>query len=427
MVLLLILSVVIGIWYTSSREALDDDELADFISNSVRWGNFSPSDNPSKNQCQVYTFPTVQVEYRGIPVYNPPTPTLNPNFLDPLTGSTALPSCIDSDQILAQEVSRTCVGVPYSGPRFPLCKRTDGTWAQAGETEILYVGPQRPPVNPGGCPFISKCPGRLSLISPAFNYSLLSKVCIVKDGDDTKIDYCRPEQRQIFRITRKNPNVSFLTAANPQNDGILGQIYDRESGLYLNGGSGTSSTTFFPSNGEPPVVFNGRTLSWTSDSSYNWIVLPSVQWCTSPTGCIGSSCGLSCSTDGNSSKCIPNESGTSCPIDQVNLIAPPQLVYIAGLDFSSAPILNPDVTTYKNLAGFSALLLWLSDNGATSLYYGGRYPDSGESPILIPIILNNTTPGSLALASQYINLDQYNTLVASAVCVVNVTQPCYPL
>lgn len=426
------LAVMVGFWYLNQRHPVSLTELDILLQNRVEWSEVVKSSNPNKGQCQLYTFPTVSITYNSKHVYSPPTPTTNSVILDKMVGTTDIPDCIDSDQIVAQQVTRTCTGpdVNTDGKRISLCRREDGTYASFEQTENLYVSKRIGGL--GTCPNIDRCPGRLSLISPAFNYafSIDDKVCLVKSGTTTKVAKCVPETGQIFRITRKNPEVEFLTVAQPQDSGLLAQIYDRTSNTYMNAGKSTGTTIFSP-NSAPTRTFTGKTVDWTSDSGFNWLMLPSTKWCTLKSGCsANTSCGLSCHTEGNSSTCLPNLVGETCPVSSVPLTVPPQMVYIAGLDTSTAPIINPKIKIYRDLTGIPALLLWLSDSGASSLYYGGSFPASGDKPILVPIsqgLLNYSQIGMNALSTQYINLDQYNTLIKTQVCVQDITSQCVSL
>ena len=65
------------------------------------------------------------------------------------------------------------------------------------------------------------------------------------------------------------------------------------------------------------------------------------------------------------------------------------------------------------LSGGSALVQWLLDNDARSLYWGG----SGNGLILAPFTTNYTQCLQKPSMSQYMNLTLYNTISAEAVCL----------
>lgn len=423
MLLLVGTAVAVALWLAMQRKPVTTDQLKEFISNKVQWGDFTKGPDPTKNTCQIYTFPTTQVTYKGVPVFDPPTPSLNPSSLNSMTGTpSAGGTCLDVDQIQAQQVTRRCEGPDYQGERLTLCRRLDGTFIERGEKEVLYTSDNIG--GAGSCTRRPRCPGQLALVAPGANINIFKRSCLKKVGTSTKLDTCAPVLDQLFRVTRKDPGVTFLTSANPQNDGLLATIFDRMSGLYLNAGTDVVTTKYFPPGGQA-ITFSGQNLVWTSDATFNWLVLPPLEFCSNPGGCFGNSCGATCHTEDNSSTCIPDTSNP-CTTNFANLITPPQLVYIGRINFSTAPILNQKITEYKDLVGFSALLQWLSDNGARTLYYGGNFPDSGTDPVLIPLMLNSTVVGAMAAATQYINLDQYNTLIAAQVCLLGETV-CYPL
>lgn len=143
---------------------------------------YAPSDNPLKNTCQLYSFPAQR--YNGRYVF--PSPNLN--TLDVLQGTTVYPSCLAPNQVIAQEITRTCNS---SG-----CIDRNGNNVPVGTTETYYKS----------CSIISPCNGSQSLLS--INYNPGINVCITNDNGNAIMSPCDPtDERQVMQITRTEVGV----------------------------------------------------------------------------------------------------------------------------------------------------------------------------------------------------------------------------
>lgn len=445
-VLILFLVVAISMYVFSTRPNVDPSltYLQDTINDRSRWGDITDGPNPAKATCQLYTFPT-KILNGQVAI---PNPTFNSNILDQLNGQSipATTSCLDTDQIIARQVQRTCTGA-YEQSQYhnliTLCTRSTGGIAQIGDTDVLY--------SQNGCAGFGKCPGRLSLVSLSHNLNLdTGLICINKvSNSNVNVEDCDPQTpNQLFRITRIDPgqNPASLTPGGAQN-GLLVQFYDRADNTCMTAGTTPTSTTvtyegttstvngvdvvFGTCGADRPASLrnidaaNGITVY----PGYDWLMLPSFSFCSSSTGCTDACPNLtSCHSVGNSSTCVlrPSASGNCTGFSFVPV--PPQIVYIGDLDWRTAPIINPSVNSYKQLYGLNGLLEWLIDNDAKSLFYGGSLPASGTKPILTSINNLFNYRNAQFLDTQYVDLNLYNTISQYQVCSVSSpNEPCYPL
>lgn len=215
---------------------------------------------------------------------------------------------------------------------------------------------------------------------------------------------------------------------------------------------------------------------------YDWMFLPSVTYCSVPGGCSGvcsgvgpGTCGsnlcvntgtpaapvctslcrcpcwklinsslipdymkpeqyctLCYNTGADSAVCTANNyyaacatacaSGDDCSCaGTFGSVTPQQIVYIGDLDFSTFPnLLLP--LPYKGLAGLNAIIAWLIDQNAKSIYYGG----GGTGVILKPLATNIQDCTQRGSTSQYINLPLYNIITHQEVCLADITNEiCY--
>ena len=77
---------------------------------------------------------------------------------------------------------------------------------------------------------------------------------------------------------------------------------------------------------------------------------------------------------------------------------------------------------YKGLAGLNAIIAWLIDQNAKSIYYGG----GGTGVILKPLATNIQDCTQRGSTSQYINLPLYNIITHQEVCLADITNEiCY--
>jgi hypothetical protein len=235
------------------------------------------------------------------------------------------------------------------------------------------------------------------------------------------MDHCDPSQNsQLFRVTRINPgqNPAALQPGQGQN-GFLAQILDRDTGLCLVPGNVSSSTIYDPSylgvtgcTGAPETFVGTNVIigqcTGGSSPGYVWALLPSVPYCGITGGCHGC-------TGCPPGQCrrIPGEnrcSGCATCTGFENTVTPQQIVYIGDLDLSQLPV-GP--TGYQGLTGDSAVIKWLIDNNAKSLYYGG----TGTGLILRDIGIDSTVCDQKPFTAQYMNLTTYNIITAESACL----------
>jgi hypothetical protein len=243
-IFIIILAAAIGLgWWIRNNFRSTPATPSPFSSVTV-WGKPSPGPDPAKNSCQLYQFPTALVNIGGVPTAIPGTPSLNPTVLNSLTGHVGNPICLDSDQIIAQEVQHTCTApVGVVNGSITRCFLIDGGVTGLGGTETYFTTT--------GCLNIPACAGQLSLVSINFQAPGVTGIfCLQQSGTGGTITMapCNPSNpNQLFRVTRINPgqNPASLQPGQAQN-GIIAQILDRNTGLCVVPGTGTSSTIFNP-------------------------------------------------------------------------------------------------------------------------------------------------------------------------------------
>ncbi len=411
------------------------------------WSPPTAGPDPNKNICQLYIFPTTISNGRAYIG----TPTFNSNILDNMTGQTINTSCLDTDELLAMQVEHEC-----TAPRgvvdgqISMCHLMSGGVTGIGGTEVYYDTQSSVAV----CPGLKSCPGQLSLVSlnyhPDLNNYQQPIYCIKNDADLGPImEVCNPsDSEQLFRVTRTaigvNPNS--LTPNSPQS-GLLIQIYDRNTNMYLTAGTNSTNTIYTPSsvaNTGPSPTCTGTNQSITgtnvimTDSTfnclgntgctgplypgYNWAFFPSMFYCTLPVcggGCTSINCST-CTQIPRQNACIGNTGCTNC-VGAPYLITPPQISYIGNINISELPYGLK--ASYNGLTGTSATVQWLLDNNVQSLYYGG----TGPNLILRPFGIDSHYCLDKPYTAQYINLLTYNTISAESVCYADNTLSCLSL
>lgn len=424
-IFIIILFVALGIgWWLRNHShpppAPPNKYTAPFV-----WATPVPSSNPAKNTCQLYTFPTavLNVEgYTGTAV--PGTPTFNADILDNLQGISRYPTCLDTDQIMAQQVTHTCYApngvVDGSITR---CFLLSGGVTGLGGSETYYTNSQ--------CAKISPCLGQLSLVSINFQAPTQSNIyCLQSNGTGGTITMqpCDPSNpQQLFRVTRVDPgqNPASLQPGQGQN-GLLAQILDRNTGLCVVPGNTTISTIYNPEYLNPSAtgcsgptqtfsgtnVILGPCVGGTGFSpGYVWALLPSLPYCpiagSSCPGCTGCA---GCHRDPGTNNCV----GCDGCHGNAPLPTPPQIAYIGNINFANIPI-GP--TGYQGLTGPSAIFKWLEDNRVQSLYYGGE----GNGLILRDLGTDVTICQERPYMSQYLNLTTYNSIIVEEVCLAEGT------
>lgn len=427
-IFIIILALVLGIgWWIRNTTPTHPQSPPLFVP-PLGWSSPSPGPNPDKNSCQLYQFPTVVVDINGIPTVVPGTPTLDSDILDNLTGRRQYPRCVDTDQIIAQQVQHTCTdpaGVTAGAPT--RCFLIEGGTTGLGGTEVYYTN--------SGCLNIPPCNGQLSLVSVNYQAPGVTGIfCLQSNGTGANItmEPCDPSNPdQLFRVTRINPSQHPDNSQRQGQNGFFTQILHRDTGLCVLPGSETTNTIYDPNYLTPiDSRCSGPTQSVTGTNvilgpctggvfpGYVWGLLPSVPYCPLTGGCGGcTGCpGGDCRRSPGSNACV------GCPTCRgfASLPVPPQIVNISGI--TGIP---SGLTGYMGLTGSSAIIQWLLDNGAQSMYYGGR----GNGLILKDIGLDVTVCEDKPHIAQYLNLPTYNTLIAEEVCLAEGTpfSSCIPL
>jgi hypothetical protein len=435
--ILIITGVLVFFLYFSRKQTSSNANDFGSYSFSV-WSSESPSSDPNKNTCQVYTFPTSSQEVSpGIFKAIPGNPSYSLNVLNSLTGSSLSSSCLDLDQIYARQSVHTCSsptgignGVVYA------CITQQGDILKPGESETFYSSSSCNPVN--------SCPGSLAVISPNFQIPSRSNLyCLIKSGTGIGITgSCDPGNTdQVFKIILTNPGLdpSGFTGSSQGQNGVLGKIFDRDSGLCLavNISGGTSTISRY----EPSSVgcsdsskdYYGYSLGLTACTGasgaypgYNWIFMPSIAFCGITGGCNGCTGSKSkkkckdCSRETRSNICSSSSSESNCTCEGYeDLILPQQLIYIGDLNYQEIPLFD----SYKGLTGTNAIIQWLLDNNAKSLYFGG----SKEVIARDTIGLDIEHCQDRAFSTQKIDLLAYNSISNLQVCIAsksNITN-CY--
>lgn len=385
---LLLASVIIGslfvllgffLWWRNHTNT-GQTEIQPFVTN---WSAPGPGPDTSRNVCKTYTFPGSFVSSTFVPG--------NPSFdlVEGLNPSNIIPQCLDYDQLIASQITRKC--------ERGNCLTENGVVVGPNFEETLYTN--------SVCSSVGPCQGQLALLVP--NYFTGDK-CVDSNGS-TQV--CDPtNENQLFRISRTNIGVNPNGKNQINNDGLIGRIYDRDNQTCLrasnnlqtisvdlsqySGCSGSTSITGFGLEFGPcgAQVPNGLY------PGYVWGFVPSTSYCPDIGGC---------------------HSGVTYSV-------PPQIVYLASLDFSSYPTTG----FYQGLQGSNAVIKWLIDQNATSIQYGGQgSPVLGPFQILQLVLGVPISPcGTYPSVIQYIDVSIYNSTVSKQVCYVGVVdQNCIPL
>lgn len=339
------------------------------------WGPEMPGPNSLKNTCQLYQFPSSSNINN---VYMPGTPTFNPDILNQLQGSQTVPSCLDFNQLVAQQVTHTCqapLGVVDG--QITRCFLLDGGTTGLNGSEIYYSN--------NNCPALQPCPGALSLISVNFDPETATPNCLTVDTSNNNVymSPCDPtNNNQIFRITR---TVIGQNSNSDTQNGPIAQIAfgDFNSQLCLSPADTVISASF-NCNIDPPINITGNSLTLTSctggsSPGYTWAFLPSIFYspgCTGTTGCTGT-------------------------------ITPPQITYIGNIDISS-----------KTGSSLSQLYTYLISQGATSLI------SNNTSLLLYDMGTNVLSCLDSYQKTQYMSLNTYNKIINQPVCLQNISSNC---
>jgi len=206
---------------TGTGASDDSDQFSDaIIQESIEkiirkdgWSTGDTSDNNDRNVCLLYTFPGRMDGIKAIQGW----PSLNTGFLNSLT-PTQLSSCIDPDQLNAQQMVRTCMN-PNLG-----CIGFDGQNYLQGQEELYY--------DACGTKQSSPCSDSLALVGLQYNSDDLSTLRCVQTSNanlQSQAVTCDiSDNNQLLRIIRANP---IDLSNNPS--GPFARIFNRISGLCL--------------------------------------------------------------------------------------------------------------------------------------------------------------------------------------------------
>jgi len=428
-IFIIILAIAIGGgWYYKYRTHPKASPPSAYAEPMV-WVNVMAGPDPLRNTCQVYQFPATMAADNTVAIG---TPTFNTQILNASTGMTIGPyTCIDADQLVAQQMQRTCSAPEGSATgSVSKCVLMNGQLANIGDVELYYSDEK--------CIQIPDCTGELSLVSLNFHGSTTSPIGCLSAFDSElipMINICDPsDPSQLFRITRISPGENPATVTPSQeSSGIIAQILHRESGLCI----GPATFTETPYNycyNYVEAVNSACTAGCASFQTqetplslsectggiypgYNWLLLPSIDVCalTGGTGCDGCTGHKDCYAGYRSNACFGN---TACT-GYATFPTPQQIVYIGDLDIASAPTGNA-----------SELVMWLVQNGAKSMfptYYNPSVGNNLGAPFLIDMGLDvgfSETQQScwdISYTAQYLNILAYNNLVEERVCIADGT------
>ena len=358
------------------------------------WTKITPGPDPNKNVCTLYTFPplTISIGTEIFPSLG--TPTFNSEILDNLQGQpNAVPVCLDADQVMAKQVQHMCTGTSASTAEgsLILCPLQTGGYTGVGGVEVFYSNMN--------CLSFQRCVGQLALLS--INYQIPDQpdiYCVQRNDENLLVNMgqCDPSNPlQTFRITRTpiGTNPASLTFGNGQN-GLLGQILDRTSGLCLTD-SGIVDSSFYDSDYQPSaydcndqiIPVSGNRVSMAECTKgpypgYEWLFMPSFRYFS----------------------------------DDELFTTPPQIANIGNVDLSTMPaITRPE-----------ELIEWIQDNNILSLYFGGNL-DSPLKLLLRPFATDIGDCEDRPFVAQQINILNYETITSQPACLANEFFPegCY--
>lgn len=186
----------------------------DQVEQKVGWSKIEPGNDPDRNTCKLYTFPSTMNGDQAVIGQ----PTLETNTLNALT-PIPVSSCIDSDQLVAQQAKRVCQNEDLG------CIGFDGRTYLQGQTEFLYQACNQP----------KACSDTLGLLGLQFNANDLSTLlCVQGQGDNIQgsVTTCDVGQDdQLWRIDRadpetlnNNPNGPYARIISRTNDACLGPL-----------------------------------------------------------------------------------------------------------------------------------------------------------------------------------------------------------
>lgn len=381
MAAIIIIFVILGIIFAGqnnqANKPADPSQQTSLYVNLDTWSIPVPSGGTGRNVCSLYTFPGQMQGSFAVPG----EPTLNFDVLNSLTPNPVLPSCVDVDQIAAQQVTHTCnftvLGVTGASA-VSWCYETDGTLASPGTTETFYQNCG----NDGSSSNIPACAGELALVS--LNYTQTTPGMTCPQGVFPQTSFCIQgtggtslalaqcdisNENQLFRVVRSNPG-------NPDpnlqsNSGILAQLFDRNNNLCIV--PGVTGSTGNAVAGTPAILG-----TCSPNIGTVWALIPSFS-----------------NIDGQP---VSGTGHTGCTaVGQTGCIAqsPPQMAYIGG------------ITQVPQLRTVTDVINFINNNNIMSLTASS--PTGG--PVFVsPYSFNQLDPTQHLSSSQYINYALYNVI-----------------
>lgn len=417
LLIIILVFVIIYLW-VKYHQSYDTKIISPLV-----WSKPEPGPDKDKNTCQLYQFPSVITTINNKKIVIPGTPTFDNNILNQLEGKKDLPKCIDTDQIIAQQVQHTCIepqGVINS--IFTRCFLMSGGTTGINGKEIYYTDTQ--------CPKIPLCYGQIGVVSVNFQAPIQPDIfCLQKGntGDNLTMAPCDPSnEKQLFRITRISPGQKIGTIGQSQN-GLLAQILDRDTGLCVLPGNSTTSTIYNPDylrkvdddcGGNTTTIYGTNIIldscTKVKNNGFVWALLPSLPFCSLTQGCPGcTGCIGECYRNPYSNLCTCPNNHELCTGGEF-MFTPQQIVYVGDLDMKNIP------QEYKGLKGSSAIIQWLKDNNAKAMFYGG----TGSGVILKEIGIDVQQCDQKPYTAQYLDLTLYNLLINRQVCLGTIDSNC---
>lgn len=386
-IILILMVVTIGIilWIRNERASTPQKPQ---YQNYSSWGNPVPSQDPTRNTCQLYQFPSGNIMVDSKEFFTPGNPTFNSNIINMLTGKIPLPSCLDIDQIVAQQMIRECVG-PTGAVTPPLCRELNGAIVEKDSTEIIYSN--------NLCRSIPLCDSILSTVSLNYHAPQHPFYCLVQNNGFVETTLCNMgSEDQQFRISRINPFNS--PNQGSKNVGLLAKIQNRQTSFCLNANLSIPSQTMYnpsfsnncppgpiqPVNGNQVTLENCDLIGPTGFAGYDWLLLPGMSYIIPP---------------------------------NQNKFSPQQIIFLNNKDPREIPLYNG--TGYQNYTGSYALIKWLQDNQLPSLFWGGQ----GNNPIVHydPAYFDGSTCQGKSITAQYLPYPIYNTISSQKSCVTSIS------
>jgi hypothetical protein len=357
--------LILGFYYYHFRHKSDSSPVPE-PSSVLGWSQPIQGTNSDKNTCKLYTFPTTVIKEK---VY-PGNPTLNYNILYDMKGSSDIPTCLLSNQIISRQAIRTCTQ-QYNNSKgntsFNQCIKNNGDKALVGDNEMIFTG--------NGCPAIPKCTGLQAMVSIPF-YKGLPLLCMNPNGTSHfTSSKCNPaDSNQQFIVERSTFSKSKNIPGAGQN-GPLTKIKHVNSNLCMTVSKDKYSNIYdyklyegmdLSKNPSPNNPKNGHLLTLGKcdkgiKPGYEWVMIPSISY-------------------GGSS------------------LSPPQLCYIGDTDFKgeSVPARSIDI------------IPWITRLNIPCLYNGDQ-----EHPIVSGVGSNvlDKEGSDNAYNFQYININTYETII----------------